>query len=243
MTSLEVIGIVCGIFTLAALSLYFHWKYPPPVFSYLIPEWPYMHYTPQQYLEDIRNHLWECNKSMTPEQRAALKSVPIIYKALSQMPMEVIARRDAQRWAKTLCIPVQKIYGYHMGATDKLGYEGGPGARELFVFGCDHLHDQNEIAKTLVHELGHVISKQGHGPKWAEAVQGLGLCEEPYPGEARSFSKKPVQYGKVGPKVSGPWLDKELEAYVSSRPKVDWGNVDADAEQCLMQALRHMNGG
>ena len=194
-------------------------------------------YTPQAFLEDVRNHIWQCNKSMTPHQRAALKSVPIIYKALSQAPSEVIERPAFKALAAIERVPVQSIYGYHMGGTDKDGYVGGPGAKELFVFGCDHLHDQDEMAKTLVHELGHVISKQGHGQEWAEAVQGLGLKEEAY--SPYGNAQKPVHVSSP-PELSGPWVDPELEAYIASLPQVDWGDVDADAEVCLRNALKRM---
>jgi hypothetical protein len=235
MTPLLIVGII---FAIAMVSLYFEIKYPAPAFPFTLPEWPYMPvpYTPQAYLEDIRNHIWECNTSLSPQQRAALKSVPIIYKALSQAPNEIIGRQAAETLATLEGVPLYRVYGLHMGVTDKASYDDRPGAKELFVFGCDHRHDQEEMAKTLVHELGHVVSSEGHDEQWARNVQMLGLLE-------KAYGDKPKRMNLDDPHhLLGPWLDKKLEAYVHSLPQVDWGDIDADAEICFRNALARMKG-
>lgn len=240
MTDQEALLIVGFLFFMAAVSLWFNTRHPAPPFLYDIEGNCIVHplYTPQHYLEDIRDHLWQCNKGMSPDQRAALKSVPIIYKALSQQPWEVSQRRMAQLLATVEGKEVQEVYGFHMGATDKSGYEDRPGAKELFVFGCDHLHNQEEMAKTLVHELGHVISREGHNEAWAQNVRMLGLFETAY--GAGNKPKVLPDYRTAPEKLSGPWVDKELAAYIAGMPCVDWGDMDEDAAECMAQALAKM---
>lgn len=79
---------------------------------------------------------------------------------------------------------------------------------EIYIFGRDHKHDQQQMAKSLVHEMSHALAPDdNHGPIFRAMCRALGLWDST---ESESAYTEPY------------WLDPAVKKYVDSRPQVEW---------------------
>lgn len=164
-----------------------------------------MSYTPQQFLDDVKTYMVR-RMGLTENEKAKLMANTVTYRP---WPLQLSGRSLLKRG--------NILFGGTENDNSK-----------TFIFGGQMQHDQMQLALTLAHELGHVLTTdiydtRNHGPKWSMNVLRLGVFEPPYLIPGREHIVMPGETAMGDATIE----DTALEAYVKSLPQVDWSETDA----------------
>lgn len=149
-------------------------------------------YTPQKFAEDVRMLVIDYALGLTMKEKEALLSVPI---TVRPVPLSLYSRMTIADGSILL------------GSTE-------PDKSHVYIFSKAHRHNQVEMAKTIAHELGHVIANGNHGPRWQAKALELGICPD------NGFDKE--YYCRTG-ETGIAWACSGLGAAVNALPQVVWG--------------------